>query len=89
MSIPHNKEELKKAINENYEKLVKELFTVPIHLVQLKELEGHSKNSTMSVHNLVSYLIGWGQLVIKWNDLGKLAQKFYSDYESIEYRSSI
>jgi hypothetical protein len=73
-------------------------------LVQLKDLEGHSKNSTMSVHNLVSYLIGWGQLVIKWNtlkdqniavdfpetgfkwnELGKLAQKFYSDYESIDF----
>jgi len=104
MSIPQNKEELKKAINDNYEKLENELSAVSIHLVHLKELEGHSKNSTMSVHNLVSYLIGWGELVIKWNnlkdqniavnfpetgfkwnELGKLAQKFYSDYESIEY----
>jgi len=104
MSIPQNKEELQKAIIDNYEKLVKELTAVPIHLVHLKNLEGHSKNSTMSVHNLVSYLIGWGQLVIKWhtlknqniavdfpetgfkwNELGKLAQKFYSDYESIDY----
>lgn len=22
----------------------------------------------MSIHNLVAYLIGWGQLVLKWND---------------------
>ncbi|EEY5685660.1 TPA: colibactin self-protection protein ClbS, partial [Escherichia coli] len=56
----------------------------------------------ISVANLVSYLIGWGELVLhwhdqeakgktiifpeegfKWNELGRLAQKFYRDYEDI------
>ena len=58
----------------------------------------------MSVHNLVSYLVGWNHLVLKWidfdskgaaidfpesgfqwNQLGALAQKFYSDYEDIPF----
>ena len=59
----------------------------------------------MSVSDLVAYLIGWGELVLKWNrkmdknenvdfpetgykwnELGKLAQKFYSDYENLNYK---
>jgi hypothetical protein len=58
----------------------------------------------MSVHNLLSYLVGWGELVLKWidrreaeeevdfpetgfkwNELGRLAQKFYSDYEDMDF----
>jgi len=58
----------------------------------------------MNVHNLVSYLIGWNHLVLKWidldakvaainfpetgfrwNELGALAQKFYSDYEDVPF----
>lgn len=104
MAIPKEKTELHSAIMDSYEKLINELSTIPIHWVHLQNLEGHSKNRFMSVHNLVSYLIGWGELVIKWNnlkdkniavhfpeigykwnELGKLAQKFYTDYESIEY----
>ncbi|MDC6366973.1 MULTISPECIES: ClbS/DfsB family four-helix bundle protein [Flavobacteriaceae] len=69
-----------------------------------KELEGHAKGAFMSVSNLVAYLIGWGELVLKWNlkkekghdvdfpetgfkwnELGKLAQKFYSDYDHLTY----
>jgi len=56
----------------------------------------------MSINDLVAYLIGWGQLVLKWNQLhdsqapitfpeegykwnklGKLAQKFYNDYNEL------
>lgn len=101
MAIPTNKEELQKAINVNYEKLKTELATIPKELSTSKTLEGHSKDTTMSINNIVAYLIGWGELVLKWNDkkdknenvdfpetgykwneLGKLAQKFYQDYES-------
>jgi hypothetical protein len=62
----------------------------------------HVAGSRMSVANLVSYLIGWGEQVLywhqqeaageevdfpakgfKWNELGKLAQKYYADYQHI------
>jgi hypothetical protein len=106
MPIPKSKEELIKEINESFEKLQKELITVPIELSEKREIEGHSKNSLISLHNLLAYLIGWGQLVLKWhdlktkeidcefpekgfkwNELGLLAQKFYTDFEYDDYHS--
>lgn len=104
MAIPQNKSELILAIKINYEKLKNEIQTIPIELVYDIDLEGHSKNTNMSIHNLVSYLLGWGELVLKWNyridnklsvdfpetgfkwnELGKLAQKFYKDYSELSF----
>ena len=104
MAVPVNKEELQKAIDTNYKKLKNELATIPVKLSSVRDLEGHAKDTTMSINNLVSYLIGWGELVLKWNqkkenkepvdfpetgykwnELGKLAQKFYKDYEGIDF----
>jgi hypothetical protein len=68
MAIPKNKEELHKAIVENYNKLKLELSNIPIEFTTIKDLEGHSKNSYMSINDLVAYLVGWGQLVLKWKD---------------------
>jgi hypothetical protein len=106
MAIPKNKDELLYAIIDNYNKLKTELLSLPIDQVEKKELEGHSKNTLMSIHHLVAYLVGWGQLVLnwndkkskglevdfpetgyKWNELGKLAQKFYKDYEKDDFRT--
>lgn len=104
MAIPATKKELTEAITTKYQKLRAELADIPEGFTKELDLEGHAKNSNMSVCNLVSYLIGWGQLVLKWNqkkdnhlpvdfpetgfkwnELGKLAQKFYADYEKESY----
>lgn len=104
MAIPINKEELQKAIMENFSKLNRELSTIPYEMTTAQELEGHSKGTLMSVNNLVAYLVGWGELVLKWNkkkdnneavdfpetgykwnELGKLAQKFYDDYKNDDF----
>ena len=106
MPVPKNKEELLLAINESYKKLSLELDSIPAELASNKNLEGHAKGTKMSISNLVSYLIGWGELVLKWNEkiekseevdfpetgykwneLGVLAQKFYSDYEEYDYKT--
>ncbi|MFN0203758.1 MAG: ClbS/DfsB family four-helix bundle protein [Bacteroidia bacterium] len=106
MAIPQNKDELLNAIVDNYKKLATELATIPLELTEAKELEGHSKNTFMSINNLVAYLVGWGKLVLKWNDkkskglevdfpetgfkwneLGQLAQKFYQDYETDDFKA--
>jgi len=106
MPIPKSKAELIKEINESFEKLQKELVTIPIELSEKREIEGHSKNSIISLNNLLAYLIGWGQLVLKWhdlktkeldcefpekgfkwNELGLLAQKFYTDFEKDDYHA--
>lgn len=104
MAVPINKEELQQAIAKSYEKLKKDLSEIPPELTLVKTLAGHAKDTMMSVSNLVAYLIGWGELVLKWNrkkdclesvefpetgykwnELGKLAQKFYGDYEGDSY----
>lgn len=104
MAIPSNKEELIIAIESNYKKLKAEIDSVSKDLSDVKTLKGHSKGSSMSVNDLLAYLIGWGELVLKWsskkevneivdlpetgfkwNELGKLAQKFYLDYENEDF----
>lgn len=104
MAVPTTKKELQKAILLNYEKLKNDLLNIQPDLTSIRNLEGHSKGTMMSVNDLVSYLTGWGELVLKWNrkkdnneavefpdvgykwnELGKLAQRFYKDYESYDY----
>lgn len=104
MAIPQDKTELLNDIEKTYVKLQEDLKTIPIELTNEKTLEGHAKGTMMSINNLVSYLIGWGELVLKWhykkntnqrvdfpetgfkwNELGKLAQKFYTDYQSLDF----
>ncbi len=104
MAIPKCKDELIAAINDDHAKLDKALSQVPYDLIHDKTLEGHVKGTVMSVANLVSYLVGWNELVLKWlsrsdtgqaidfpetgykwNELGQLAQKFYTDYETLPY----
>ncbi|HIC8754246.1 ClbS/DfsB family four-helix bundle protein [Elizabethkingia anophelis] len=108
MSIPTNKEELLKVIETNYSKLKKELETISVEETAVKELDGHAKGTLMSIDNLLAYLIGWGELVLKWNknrsenkpvdfpetgykwnELGKLAQKFYADYQNDDFNTLI
>jgi len=108
MAIPKHKDELRKAIADNYQKLKAELSNIPIELTEIKELEGHAKNTRMSINDLLAYLLGWGQLVLKWhdkknkglevefpetgfkwNELGRLAQKFYQDYDQDNFTSLI
>lgn len=106
MPIPINKKELIEAIESNFANLKAELKSIPPNLVTNKELPGHAQNTLMSVKDLIAYLTGWGQLILKWhskkqkkekvdfpetgykwNQLGELAQKFYSDYEKKSFKS--
>lgn len=67
MAIPDNKNALLAAIRFNYSKLRAELKPHLAATSELKELPGHAANLPMSLNNLLSYLLGWGQLVLKWN----------------------
>ena len=66
MPIPESREELLDAIETNFERLAKDLGTVPAQAANKASLEGHAKGTMMSVHNLASYLLGWNNLVLKW-----------------------
>lgn len=66
MPIPKSRQELLDAIETNFDRLAKDLGSVPAHRTSEATLEGHVKGTMMSVHNLVSYLLGWNSLVLKW-----------------------
>lgn len=106
MTVPQTKSELLLAIDKNFNKLMSYLHAIPPELTSDNSMEGHSKGTEMSVRDLVSYLLGWNTLVVKWitsdakglpvdfpetgfkwNQLGLLAQKFYSDYRELEYNA--
>ncbi|MFV0420878.1 ClbS/DfsB family four-helix bundle protein [Oleidesulfovibrio sp.] len=104
MGVPTSKSELLAAVSERFGKLERVLSQVPDALQTVKTMEGHAKGTVMSPADLVSYLIGWNELVLKWlarddkgepvdfpeagykwNELGKLAQKFYADYAALSF----
>lgn len=68
MAIPHDKATLLSAIDLNFEKLRKELVGLPQASVNERNMEGHAKGTQMSVADLVAYLVGWNELVLKWLD---------------------
>ena len=63
MAVPTNKDELLKAIDSNFNKLIKELRGVPLSVVNEHSLDGHAKGTQMSVANLTAYLVGWNELL--------------------------
>ncbi|GLR10973.1 hypothetical protein COO59_16115 [Mixta theicola] len=68
MAVPGSKAELIKAINSNFALLNKKLEAIAPALAFEPLMEGHAKGSTMSVAQLVSWLIGWGELVLHWHN---------------------
>lgn len=105
MPVPTSKAELLTAIRVSFDKLWVDLSRVPAACARDKTLEGHAAGTLMSPCDLVSYLVGWNELVLKWldrddkgmkvdfpetgfkwNQLGLLAQKFYQEHRSLDYR---
>ena len=66
MAVPQDKQELLDAIRVTYEKLAADLASVPSDRAHEATLEGHARGTTMSVADLVAYLVGWNLLVLKW-----------------------
>ncbi|OAT47055.1 uncharacterized DUF1706 family protein [Proteus hauseri ATCC 700826] len=66
MAVPNSKETLLFAIDKSFLKLIKYLNSIPLELTVDKTMPGHTKDTQISICNLVAYLIGWNTLVIKW-----------------------
>lgn len=66
MAVPSNKLELLAAIETNYARLKLDLARVKPEQAMQKTMEGHAKGTLMSVHDLVAYLVGWNELLLKW-----------------------
>ncbi len=68
-SVPKNKDELVDAISSISSKLLVDYQSIPSELSRDLEIEGNVKNTKVSVCDTLSYLIGWGKLVLKWYQL--------------------
>lgn len=69
MAVPTNKAQLLDAMRQGFAKLEAELSSIDPEEAQHPGMEGHARGTTMSVNDLVAYLDGWGQLVLKWIEL--------------------
>lgn len=68
-SVPKNKEELQKSIKVAFEKILADNSTIPSQMSREIGIAGSVKGTEISVSDTISYLIGWGKLVLKWYDL--------------------
>lgn len=71
MAVPKDKQALLDAIVTAYRKLADELAGIPVERARETTMEGHVRDTQMSVADLVAYLIGWHLLVLKWHDASK------------------
>lgn len=67
-SIPDSKESLQLAITTAWEKLLADYQSIPPNQTRIQGVDGHIKGTQISVCDTAAYLIGWGQLVLKWQD---------------------
>ena len=68
-SVPKNKEELQKSISVAFKKILADYSTIPPKISREIGVIGNVKGTEISVSDTISYLIGWGKLVLKWYDL--------------------
>lgn len=73
--IPSNKTELISEIQKHFASLWKDLENFPKGFSDREELEWQVKNTKVSVNNLISYLIWWWELILKWNKNFKNPEK--------------
>ncbi|WP_299997779.1 ClbS/DfsB family four-helix bundle protein [uncultured Cedecea sp.] len=66
MAIPTSKSELLSAISVTFDRLNADLARVPESRANEYSMPGHVAGKQMSPCCLVSYLIGWNRLVLKW-----------------------
>ena len=66
MAVPTSKNELLAAISITFERLCTDLARVPHDRAHEASLEGHASGTVMSPADLIAYLIGWNELVLKW-----------------------
>jgi hypothetical protein len=68
-SVPTNKTELQKSINLAFDKILADYATIPVEITRKVGVTGNIKGTKISVCDTLSYLIGWGKLVLKWHNL--------------------
>lgn len=68
MGVPTSKADLLHAISTTFDRLMSDLARVPPGHAHMRTLQGHAAGTMMSPADLVAYLVGWNELVLKWLD---------------------
>lgn len=68
MGVSASKAELLDAISKTFGNLMSDLERVPPGLARTTSMEGHAAGTMMSPADLVAYLLGWNELVLRWLD---------------------
>ena len=68
MAVATSRAELLAAIGTTFDWLLTDLSKVPAARARECTLDGHAAGTRMSPSDLVAYLIGWNELVLKWLD---------------------
>ena len=77
MGVPVTKAELLDAISMTFGELMPDLARVPPEQAGMPTMEGHVAGTMMSPADLVAYLLGWNELVLRWldqDDRGELVE---------------
>ncbi|MCF6441828.1 ClbS/DfsB family four-helix bundle protein [Pseudoalteromonas luteoviolacea] len=72
--IASNKEELLSAIDTIFPKLMADYRSISASKSRVLGVQGNVKGSVVSVCDTLAYLLGWGNLVLKWYHLKQQAQ---------------
>jgi hypothetical protein len=83
MAIPTSKTELVADIKSTYRKLNIDLVDIPEEITRENTMPGHVKDTMISVCDLLAYLVGWGNLVLKWHRIssqGKMPDLYDTGY---------
>ena len=73
-SVPQNKQELHRAIELIFDKLLVDYSSIPEEFSRRIAVEGNVKGTEISACDTLAYLIGWGKLVLKWHRLKESGQ---------------
>lgn len=68
-SVPTSKDELFDAVKTVSEKLLADYRSIPVERSRIVGVKGNIKGTKITLCDTVAYLIGWGELVLKWYGL--------------------
>lgn len=84
MPIPKNKSELLEQIQTHYLKLESDLRKIPENQAKKMGIPGNVKGTEVSPADVVAYLVGWGELVLKWHQ--KKSQNLPVDFPETGFK---
>ncbi|NQZ84128.1 MAG: ClbS/DfsB family four-helix bundle protein [Nanoarchaeales archaeon] len=85
--VATTKKDLIDCISLNFEKIYLEFEKVSDDLILKKDLVGHLAGTKITVRDELCYLIGWGELVLKWYKIGSDGETVIMPEENFKWNN--